>query len=241
MVQIKDYLPFSPMPSSIKNCQARISGVIRGMEWNVVTCDPLLVWLASWSDHIDDVMEVDHFVIEENFGGGFIVIAYLPGGSHVGFSYRRPIANFYNFVKTGHVKTRAEKHARLLRDAMRKAVEYQCLRWEMEYPKPGAGAVRDHAYPDTFSVIVDRFILEAGEQIELRQGTRETKFVNMLADSAVLRRWREFHEKHARLRWINKGVNSAIGDRDPAELGYLDLPVGTPIPAERKSFGARLR
>lgn len=237
----KDYLPFSPMPPSIKSCQASVSELIRAMEWNVTTHEPLLAWLASWSDHIDDIAEVEHFVIEENFGGGFIVIAYLPGGSYVGFSYHRPIANFYNFVKTGHVKTKEEKRARLLRDAMRKAVEYQCLRWEEANPKPCAGAVRDHAYPGTMSSLIARFLLETGGEIELRQGTRETKFMKVLKDSAVLKRWREFHEKRARLRWIDRGVNSAIGDRNPYDLGYVNLPEGTPIPSEKKGFGARLR
>jgi hypothetical protein len=238
-----DYLPFDPMPTNIADCQKLVAKRIRAMDFGVPSQDSILWWLAGNSDLIDDVSSIDHFVIEENGGNAFVVVAKLSGGGSVGFSYRWAVENFYNFTKRGKVKSREEKHTAMLKRTMRRAVDFQCVRWERANPKSSPDHVRDHAYPLTFSALYARFLAECGGhgQIAIKAGTRETRFKETLADAGVLRRWRDFHEKHARLRWIDAKVNMAIGEGDPCDFGHCNLPAGTPIPPEKKGFGMRWR
>ena len=236
-----DYLPFDPMPNSIAECQKLVAKRIRDMDFNAPTQDSLLWWLAENSDLIEDTATIDHFVIEENGGNAFIIIARLSNARSIGFSYRWPVENYYNFARQGKVKSPEEKHTAMLKRTMRRAVDFQCARWERANPKPSSDYVRDHAYPLTFAALYARFIDECGVQIEIKAGTRETQFKETLADAGILRRWRDFHEKHARLRWIDAKANMAIGENDPQSCGYSDLPEGTPIPREKKGFGMRWR
>jgi len=238
-----DYLPFDPMPTSIAECQKLVARRIRDVSFDVPTQDSMLWWLAMNSDAIDDTAAIDHFVVEENGGNAFIVVAKMTAGGSVGFSYRWAVENFYNFAKQGKVKSSEEKHTAMLKRTMRRAIAYQCERWERANPKPTPDHVRDHAYPLTFSALYARFIDECGgaDRIAIKHGTRETHFKETIADAGILRRWRDFHEKNARLRWIDAKVNVQIGENDPRDLGYLDLPAGTPIPPEKKGFGMRWR
>jgi len=238
-----EYIPFDPMPSSIAECQKLVAKRIRAMDFGVQSQDSMLWWLAENSDLIEDTATIDHFVIEENGGNAFIIIAKMTAGGSVGFSYRWAVENYYNFARQGKVKSKEEKHAAMLKRTMRRAVAYQCERWERANPKPTGDHVRDHAYPLTFSALYAQFVAECGgaDRIAIKPGTRETHFKETIADAGILRRWRDFHEKHARLRWIDAKVNVQIGECDPRDYGYSDLPAGTQIPPEKKGFGMRLR
>lgn len=238
-----EYIPFDPMPNSIAECQKLVAKRIRGMKFNVPSQDSLLWWLAENSDLIEYTANIDHFVIEENGGDAFIIIARLSNARTVGFSYRWAVENYYNFARQGKIKSSEEKHTAMLKRTMRRAIPYQCERWERANPKPTGDHVRDHAYPLTFSALYVRFVGEVGgaDRIAIKAGARETHFKETIADAVILRRWRDFHEKHARLRWIDAKVNTQIGECDPRDFGYLDLPAGTPIPPERKGFGVNMR
>ena len=238
-----NYIPFDPMPTNIADCQKLVARRIRTMDFGVPSQDSLLWWLAKNSDLIEDTASIEHFVIEENGGKAFVIIAKVPNGRSVGFSYRWAVENYFNFARQGKFKSIADKHAAMLKRTMRRAVAYQCERWERDNPKPTPDHVRDHAYPLTFAALCARFIDECGggDRIAIKAGTRETHFKETIADAVILRRWRDFHEKRARLRWIDKQVNMQVGECDPRDFGYSDLPAGTPIPPERKGFGVNMR
>ncbi|MBU2857294.1 hypothetical protein HF289_10600 [Acidithiobacillus ferrooxidans] len=249
-METDDYLPFEPMPTSIKECQKQVSVILRGMPRGRPVDSPLLRWLARWSPKIGPQIEIDYFTIEDNWNHGYVTIAHLPDGTAIDFTYRHPVADFYRYNKTGLVESRAAHYERRLKKAMRFAITDQIAAWRGAHGGH-KGVVVDHAWPRTFDVLCDRFrlVLAAqdrygdawerfiGEDVSLEaayiwltDGGPENRYMNVITSRAVLAQWLAFHADHARLRWIPSITNSVIADRDPRLHGYNDLGAGTPVP-----------
>ena len=246
-MNIEDYVPFELMPTSIKDCQKQVSALLRAMPRAKPINSPLLRWLAYWSPKIGPQIEVSYFTVENNWGGGYVSMAHLPDGSSIEFTYRYPVADFYRFTKKGKREDAAAHYARRLHKVMRDAVQYQIEIWKQA--NVGSGHV-DHAFPITFKSLCLRFRLELSAQerygdawedfidedkslepayIAVEDGGKENHFANVFVDDAIYKKWQNFHQKYARLRWLPEDVNSVIGDRDPALYGFHDLPIGLPI------------
>lgn len=240
--------PFSPMPSSIEKCQKQVSALLRALPRSQPIDSPMLRWLAEWSPKIGPQIGVSYFTIEDNWNNGYVTIAHLPDGSAIEFTYRDPVADFYRYTKKGNREDAAAHYARRLSTVMREAVRYQIEIWKEVHQ--GAGHV-DHAFPLTFKSLVLQFRLELLAQerygdsweqfindrslepayIQLIDGGKENKYMNIFADDSVCRQWQAFHLQHARLRWLPVEFNPKFGDRDPALYGFHNLPDGTPIPS----------
>ncbi|MBE7567811.1 hypothetical protein [Acidithiobacillus sp. HP-11] len=252
-MNIEDYVPVFPMPNSVDECQKKVSLTLRAMPRSQQISDSqLLYWLAYWCHKLGSSIEVSYFTIEDNGGNGyskntFAVIAHLPDGTEINFSYAKPIAAYYRFTKKGDRGNAASLYEARLNDVMRKSIRYQIEIWKKT--NTGSGHV-DHAFPITFSSLCRRFRLELSAQerygdswedfidedkslepayIAVEDGGKENHFANVFVDDEICKRWQKFHQKYARLRWLSDENNSKFGDRDPALYGFHDLPVGTPI------------
>lgn len=252
-MNIQDYVPIFPMPNSVDECKHQISPKLRAMRRaEPISDSQLLYWLAHWNRKLGSSVEVSYFTIEDNGGNGFskntfAVVAHLPDGTEINFSYAKTIEDYYRFTKKGDRGNAAALYEARLNDVMRKSVRYQIEIWKQA--NAGSGHV-DHAFPITFSSLCKRFRLELSAKerygdswqefiaedkslepayIALDDGGKENHFMNVFTDEAICKQWQNFHQKNARLRWLPEDVNSVIGDRDPALYGFHDLPVGTPI------------
>lgn len=245
-----DYLPFEPMPGSVKKCQHQVSALLRAMPRGQPIDSLLLRWLARWSPKVGGQIEVDYFTIEDNWNDGFVTIAHLPDGGEIDFTYADPITDFYRYNKTGKTESRSAHYERRLKKAMRFAIREHVTSWKRVHGDANGGVI-DHAWPRTFTALCARFRLTLAAQdrygdawerfidedislaaayIWLTDGGAENRYMNVITSRSVCARWLAFHEDHARLRWIPSKTNCIIGDRDPRVHGFDDLPAGTPIP-----------
>jgi hypothetical protein len=98
--------------------------------------------------------------------------------------------------------------------AMRLSVEDQIASFRASNPRPrtcpmlgallGNDAEIDHATPNTFAVLVDRYCAEYGTpQIGSVSSKRGPEFFDPQAQA----QWQVFHRTHAVLRWLSKEAN----------------------------------
>ena len=166
---------------------------------------------------------VDHFRIKlDNFKEGrTYTIHWVDGGSTV-ISYRKCI--------NGQTPHRTQ-----VRNALRPVIAPDIVRWRRDLFRdradeagrvhcaisgapllPHEGEV-DHAHPDTFVSLVDRFLDLNGvtpERVRLRENW-DGHVHRPLEDDRLAEAFRAWHEGAARLRFIRKDLNRAIGARAP--------------------------
>lgn len=79
-------------------------------------------------------------------------------------------------------------------------------------------AAIDHAYPDTFSALVRRFLIS--ERLEWDsfpiEYSGDPKIGRIVSDPGVSSRWHTFHDTKAYLRPVSPMINTKLGDADPA-------------------------
>lgn len=95
----------------------------------------------------------------------------------------------------------------------------------------------DHAYPWTFSKMIERFM--AQERLTWTTfpiGPSGDPWVGrIVTDAGVAHRWRETHRFRSHLRPVDPDVNSKMGERDPATVEVVRRPFNAWVDDNRRA------
>lgn len=163
---------------------------------------------------------------KERYHQSYQLFAHIDNGETVDFSYTKTIKHMFG--------SRERLHETRVMQAFRFAVEDQVSNWRAaywEHPQHVSPEDQvDHAYPNTFSDLVRRFMDALSIQIEnialLDRGTAGPGY--KLMDVQILRAWQNFHRQNAALRWVNPHANRINGNRAP-KISNLMSPTKIPV------------
>jgi len=95
----------------------------------------------------------------------------------------------------------------------------------------------DHAYPWTFSKMIERFLVQ--ERLTWTTfpiGPSGDAWIGrIVTDAGVAHRWRETHRFRSHLRPVDPDVNSKVGERDPATVEIVRGPFNDWVEDNRRT------
>jgi hypothetical protein len=169
-----------------------------------------------------------HPLSKIKFGNGIktIKIVKIPKFNTKAFELQRidnspDIFSYINCLGDGFKKNR-NTFARACRQAVQEDLRNVKLAYFQKHSKKGKvkcqetnelaiweELVIDHRQPNTFSVIVDRFIELYKIDIQNIKYTEKIECINKFEDENIKKKFREYHKEKATLRIVKKNLNSS--------------------------------
>ena len=204
-------------PKFKSQCERLISNYINGLSFGPLTLDPVINWLFSSHPRYLEKLEngiIDSFEKRKCYSS-FVLIAHIKQENKIrkiDFSYKKPIANFYN--------SKEESRFSKLYKALRKSIQPDMRNWAFDNKESKKeNDVVDHEYPYTFKYIVHSFLEENSIKIEdvpFIEGKGCDGYGILLKDLEFENSFINFHSCMRVYRWLDAKLNMSYNCNEPS-------------------------